>query len=154
MSHRWRVCNNCVGDEKVFRVRNVCSLDRLAHTIAGLDATTPGAIHDFRHFLTSLANISGFDTLPVGKKSGVFHHVSHEGFRVATNAEKFDALRLDKILEGRMSADPNPMAEWWFRQKFCNRYERLDIPAGTHDVNGNIQARDLFNVFFRQWRCR
>lgn len=142
MRHGGRVCDDDIGNEELLGVLDGGGGDGVfAQAVAGLDAAAPAAIHDLRHLLPTLANITGLDALSVGQQARVADHVGHEGLGVTADAEELDALLLDKVLENGVGADADPVAVG-AGEDLGNGDKGLDVAAGADNVDGDVEARD------------
>lgn len=157
----WWIGDDCIGDEWyvqlvswiIGQVGDVPVSDRTvvhplfsgiisrlgSSTISGLDTTPPTAFDHGCNLLATLAYIARSKCVKSRHETRILHHEGHELGRITTDAEEFQTIFEDKVLENRVGGEPDSVAVGPLKD-FPEGDERLNITTRTDDMNDDVQS--------------
>lgn len=113
MRKAWRIRDDCVRDEGLSETDVILAsaldpvLDCLVRTrdpetVSCFVARSPAALDHLGDLPPPLADVSAAQSIETRHEAGILDHESHEFCWIATDAEEFEAILFDELLERRV----------------------------------------------------
>ena len=144
------VCNYGVGDERFLqRVMVVANIDPgrvliqlgkawcRTQSFTCLYARPPAAEDDLLDSFSPLGDLAALQSIEARHETGVFDHERHELGGVSADAEEFETVLLDKLLEDGVGSDTDsvPIS---VLQNLAECHERLHVATRSYDLDDDV----------------